>query len=90
MQRVAQLADHFQVPAMICVNKFDLNRKLTREIESYAKEKGLVCLGRIPFDPVFTKAMIRAQSLFEYDGQSEVGDAVRAVWQRLVRKLELE
>jgi MinD superfamily P-loop ATPase len=89
MERVAQLADHFKIPAMICVNKFDLNLELTREIENYAKAKGLSCLGRIPFDPVFTKAMIQAQTVFEYDGQSAVGAAIRGTWQQLSEKLDL-
>jgi len=84
---VAQLADHFKVPSMICVNKFDLNLELTRDIENYAKDKGLSCLGRITFDHVFTKAMIQAQTVFEYDGQSPVASAIRGVWQRLTQKL---
>ncbi len=88
MERVAQLAAHFKVPAMICVNKFDLNLELTREIEIDAEKKGLSCLGRIPFDPVFTKAMIQAQTVFEYDGRSTVGEAIRGTWQRLTEKLE--
>jgi len=87
-ERVAQLAAHFKVPAMICVNKFDLNLELTREIETFAKKKGLSCLGRIPFDPIFTKAMIQAQTIFEYDGRSSVGDAIRSTWQCLTEKLE--
>ena len=88
MERVGQLAAHFKVPAMICVNKFDLNLELTREIEKYAEEKDIVCLGRIPFDPIFTKAMIQAQTVFEYDGRSTVGEAIRGTWQRLTEKLE--
>lgn len=88
MERVAQLAAHFKVPAMICVNKFDLNLELTREIEKYAEQKGIACLGRIPFDPIFTKAMIQAQTVFEYDGRSTVGEAIRGTWQRLSEKLE--
>jgi MinD superfamily P-loop ATPase len=89
MERVAQLASHFKVPAMICVNKFDLNLELTRDIENDAEKKGISCLGRIPFDPVFTKAMIQVQTVFEYDGQSTVGEAIRGTWQRLADKLEL-
>ena len=88
MERVAQLAAHFKIPALVCVNKFDLNLELTREIEKYAEEKKITCLGRIPFDPIFTKAMIQAQTVFEYDGQSNVGDAIRGTWQRLSEKLE--
>jgi MinD superfamily P-loop ATPase len=90
MERVAQLAAHFKVPAMICVNKFDLNLDLTREIERYAAEMDIACLGRIPFDPVFTKAMIQAQTVFEYDGQSAVGETIRDTWHRLAEKLGLE
>jgi MinD superfamily P-loop ATPase len=90
MDRVAQLADHFKIPAIICVNKFDLNLELTRDIENYAKAKGLSCFGRIPFDPVFTKAMIQAQTVFEYDGLSPVGAAIRSTWQQLSEKLGLK
>jgi MinD superfamily P-loop ATPase len=89
MERVIQLAGHFKVPAMICVNKFDLNLELNREIENYAKEKGLSCLGHIPFDPVFTKAMIQGQTVFEYDGQTTVSKAIRGTWQQLSEKLGL-
>jgi MinD superfamily P-loop ATPase len=89
MERVAQLAAHFKVPAMICVNKFDLNLELTRDIEKYAEDKNIACLGRIPFDPIFTQAMIQAQTVFEYDGQSAVGEAIRGTWQRLAQKLGL-
>ena len=89
MERVVRLAAHFKVPAMICVNKFDLNYELTREIENYAQEKGLACLGRIPFDPVFTKAMIQAQTVFEYNTGSKAEPAIKQIWHSLADKLEL-
>jgi MinD superfamily P-loop ATPase len=89
MERVVQLAEHFKVPAMLCVNKFDLNLDVTRNIESFAHKKGLTCLGRIPFDPVFTQAMVQAQTIFEYNNGSKAGDAVRAIWNYLSYKLGL-
>ena len=89
MERVAQLASHFKIPAMVCVNKFDLNSGLTREIEKYAAEKNIACLGRIPFDPIFTKAMIKAQTIFEYKTGSEAEKAVANIWQRLSAEIGL-
>jgi MinD superfamily P-loop ATPase len=89
MERVAQLAAHFKIPAMICVNKFDLNLELTREIENYAVEKGLSCLGRVPFDSIFTKAMIQVQTVIEYNGRSTVGQEIKKIWKRLSDNLEL-
>jgi MinD superfamily P-loop ATPase len=67
MERVAQLADHFRVPGMVCVNKFDLNVDQTQAIEKLAKEKNITVLGRIPFDPVFTKSMVQGKTIFEYN-----------------------
>ena len=59
MERVAQLAAHFRVPAMLCVNKFDLNMDQTQAIEAIANEQGIAVLDRIPFDPSMTHAMVR-------------------------------
>jgi len=84
MERVASLATHFGVPGMLCVNKFDLNPDQTRAIEDEAARKGIDVLGRIPFDPVFTKSMIRGQTIFEYDGESETGSAVRRIWGKIM------
>jgi MinD superfamily P-loop ATPase len=89
MKRVAQLATHFKIPALVCVNKFDLNLELTREIENYAAEKGITCLGRIPFDTIFTKAMIQAQTILEFNTGSKAEQAVQKIWQRLSNELGL-
>ncbi len=89
MERVVQLAEHFKVPAMLCVNKFDLNLDLTRNIESLANDKGLTCLGRIPFDPVFTEAMVQAQTIFEYNNGSKAGHAIKGIWNYLSDELGL-
>jgi MinD superfamily P-loop ATPase len=87
LKRVCQLAAHFKVPAMICINKFDLNMAMTEEIESYARSSGIECLGRIPFDPVFTHAMVQAQTIFEYDAGAASADAVKKVWARVLAGL---
>jgi MinD superfamily P-loop ATPase len=87
MMRVAQLAAHFKVPGMVCVNKFDLNVEETQIIEDVAIEKDLTVLGRIPFDPIFTKAMVQGQTLFEYNTNSEAGNAVRKIWEELMVRM---
>jgi MinD superfamily P-loop ATPase len=61
---------------------------MTRDIEKYAKEKSIASLGRIPFDPMFTKAMIQAQTVFEYRNGSKVNQEIKAIWHRLTKKLE--
>ena len=89
MQRIVRLADHFNIPAMVCVNKFDLNPDLTADIEAFAKEEGLICLGRIPFDPAFTGAMVQGQTIFESNSNSMASRAIRQIWGRLSSRLGL-
>ncbi|HHC25433.1 MAG TPA: (4Fe-4S)-binding protein [Desulfobacterales bacterium] len=87
MERVIQLAAHFKVPAMVCVNKSDLNTDMTQEIEKFAQEKNLTLLGRVPFDPIFTKSMVLGQTVFEYNTDSEAGEAVKEIWRKLSEKI---
>jgi MinD superfamily P-loop ATPase len=89
MQRVAQLAKHFNVPAMVCINKFDLNMDLTRNIENFARDEGLSCLGRIPFDPVFTDSMVNGKTIIEHNSGSKAGHAAKDIWNALANKLKL-
>jgi len=83
MDRVVELANHFQIPAYVCTNKFDLNPKMTETIEAYARDKGLPVMGRIPFDPLFTEAMVQKQNIIEYDGHCIAAQAVKEIWERL-------
>ena len=83
MERVAQLAAHFNVPAMVSVNKFDINTEKSRQIEEFAGRRGLAFLGRVPFDQAFTRAMVQGRTIFEYDGHSDARAAVVGVWNNL-------
>jgi MinD superfamily P-loop ATPase len=87
MERVAELAAFFKVPAMVCVNKFDLNPDQGQGIEEFARQRGIRVMGRIPFDPVFTKAMVQGKTILEYDRHSGGAEAVKKIWQELVQGL---
>jgi len=89
MERVAELAGFFRVPAMVCVNKYDLNPEMGQAIEAYAKEKNIAVMDRIPFDSVFTKAMVQGKTIIEYDPHSDVAVAVKKIWDDLSRHLGL-
>lgn len=84
MKRVAELAHHFKVPCMVCINKSDLNPEKTQEIEKLAKQNNIKVLGRIPFDPAFIKAMINAENIIEYHRDSQTGTAVSTIWNRIM------
>jgi len=84
MERVADLAAHFNIPGMICVNKYDLNIEMTEKIEEIAAARNMTVLGRISFDPVFTKSMVDGVNIFEYGNQSETREAVNDIWNKII------
>ena len=69
MERVAELAAFFKIPAMLYINKFDINVDQTKAIENFAREKHVNVLGRIPFYPIFAKSMVQGQTIFECNGK---------------------
>jgi len=83
LERVAQLAAHFKVQAMVCVNKFDINLDKTRNIKEFAQGKDLKFIGQVPFDPIFTKAVVQGQTIFEYNRHSETGQVVKQIWMEI-------
>jgi len=89
MRRIVELSAFFKIPAMLCVNKFDLNPDKTEEIERFARDNNVEVMGRIPFDPVFTKAMVQGQTIVEFDGSSQAAAAVRTIWADVARRLKL-
>jgi MinD superfamily P-loop ATPase len=89
MERVAQLAAHFKVPGMVCVNKFDLNPDQTDAIEKLAKENNMTVVGRVPFDRVFTESMVNGQTVLEYEGNSKIRSSIREIWLNIRNQLVL-
>ena len=85
MERVVDLAAHFKIPGMICINKYDLNIEMTEKIEEIADKRNITVLGRVLFDPVFTKSMVDGLNIFEYEEQSDTLQAVKDIWTRIIR-----
>ncbi|MCP3940438.1 MAG: (4Fe-4S)-binding protein [Desulfobacteraceae bacterium] len=86
MERVAQLSRHFNIPAMVCINKYDLNVDQTTNIEKFAESANIAVVGKIAFDPIFTQSMIQAKTIFEYDNNSQVSKNVRQVWENILSR----
>lgn len=87
MARVAQLAAHFKVPVMVCINKYDLNDDMTAQIEAHAKENGLPVMGKIPFEPAFVEAMVQGQTILEFSPASPAARVIREIWERIGTQL---
>jgi len=84
LARLAQLAAHFKIPAIVCVNKYDLNLDQTKAIKDLAKEKNITFAGVIPFDKNFTESMIQGKNIIETYENSQASIAVRKIWEKVM------
>jgi MinD superfamily P-loop ATPase len=87
LARVAELARHFRIPTLVCVNKWDLNPEICERIEQWARERGLGVAGRIRYDRAVTRAQIQKSAVVEYQPNGCAQD-VSAVWRRVRAALE--
>ena len=87
LERVIQVCRHFDIPALVCVNKYDLNEDNTHQIEDYCLSQGVEVAARIPFDNVVTKAIVKGLPVVEYS-EGQVSNEIKRLWQLITKALE--
>ncbi|MCW3999205.1 MAG: P-loop NTPase [Candidatus Bathyarchaeota archaeon] len=83
LDRGLQLLAHFKVPAYVCVNMYDINLQNTQKIEQFCRGHAVEAVGRIPFDPQVTEAMVHGETIVEYAPDSGAAKAIRAIWDKM-------
>ena len=81
--RIAELARGFAVPAVLIINRYDLNESMTETIELQAKEAGIVPLGRIPHDEAVVNAMADGKTVME-SGDGKAARAIEQTWEAVL------
>ncbi len=82
LERVLDLAKHFNVEARVCINKYDINYEMTAEILRFCEARGVDLVGKIPFDPVVTESIVEAMAVVEFK-DSEVSDEIKRIWEQI-------
>jgi len=89
MERALALLNHFRVPPLVCINKYDINKDNAEKIERFCRESGVEIAGKIPFNPIVTEAMVNGKTVFEYAPESDVAQRIRKVWEKILSILKL-
>ena len=88
LERILGVCDHFGVPALVCINKYDINEDNTCQIEHYCLNRGVEIAAKIPFDNAVTESIIQGLPVVEYY-QGKVSREIESLWQRIIRTLEI-
>jgi MinD superfamily P-loop ATPase len=87
LDRVVELTKHFDIPTVICVNKYDINPKITEEIKNTARECNLQIAGTIAYDSAVTKAQLAAKSIVEYSNGGLKSQMI-SLWESVLSALQ--
>lgn len=77
--RAHQLTEHFNIPTLACINKYDINEEVTKDIENYCKSKDIPLVGKIPFDEMVVKSINDLKPIIYYK-DSRANLAIRKMW----------
>ena len=88
LERVLEVADHFSVPAVVCINKYDINRENTEKIEVYCRNNNVEVIGRISYDTEVTEAMVVEKTIVEYNSLGRVSKVLMDMWRKIEEKLK--
>jgi MinD superfamily P-loop ATPase len=87
MERALSLLNHFKIPSLICINKYDINEENTANITEYCGSKDVEVIGRIPFDTIVTEAMVAGKTVVEYFSSNKVSQEITMAWERVLSAL---
>jgi MinD superfamily P-loop ATPase len=86
LERILEVCRHFEVPAMVCINKYDINEDNTRKIEDFCRAEKIEVAARIPFDNVVTEAMIKGVPVVEFSN-GQVSREIEKLWDSVRQRL---
>lgn len=86
LERALDICRHFKVPALVSVNKADINPQQADVISRRCAELGVSMLPPIPYDEIVIETMRQGLAVTEA-GTNPVADALELIWQELQQRL---
>jgi MinD superfamily P-loop ATPase len=79
LDRVLDVCRHFSVPAIVCINKYDINKENSLQIERHCEGWGIQVAARLPFDNVVTDAMVHGMPVVAFS-ESFISREISKLW----------
>lgn len=86
LERVLQIAGQFKVPAMVVINKYDINEEMTQQIVDFCTENSVPVIGKILFDPAVVESQIHELPVVEFSDNGVSGE-MKKIWQEIMLRI---
>jgi len=82
LKRILGVAGHFNIPSSVCINKCDINTQQSKSIQKYCQINDIPLVGLVPYDIIFTKAMIKGKTVIEFN-DGLISDVIKRMWEKV-------
>ncbi|MEW6567634.1 MAG: ATP-binding protein [Chloroflexota bacterium] len=87
LERALATTTHFGVPALACINRWDIDPDNATRIEDECRRQGVEVVGRIPFDPAVTVAMVQGEPVTVRFPEAPASLALAEIWRKVATRL---
>ena len=82
MERVIQVARHFGIKVACALNKFDLNVKISAEVERWCQANSVPVVARFPFSEAVVHSVVNGKPITEADNDA-VSIEIKRMWAKI-------
>jgi len=83
LDRVAELAGHFELPVYVAINRSDLSVECAFRVREHCEDRGIPLVGEIPFDESVAQAVCEGVPVVTWAPRSPAALAIAKLWARL-------
>lgn len=87
MERVLQLARHFQLPSVVCINKADIYPAGKNQIKNYCEQNQIDVIGEIPYDEAVTLALVNGKPVTVYLSSAPASLSIQHIWSEVISRM---
>ncbi len=85
LKRILQVTKHFKIPAQVCINKYDLNLAVSKDVEEFCGDWGVQVWGRIPFESKMNQALRERKTPVDFGGMPSVVNEIEKIAAQLIK-----
>ncbi len=84
-QRLVELVNTFNIPLLAVINKFDINKEITRKVEDYLIKNNIPLIGNLPFDTKMVESMVHGKTIVEYVPEENISKEFYSIWDKILQ-----
>ncbi len=86
LKRVVETANHFNIPSLVCINKYDINKEITEKIIEAGSQLGAETVAKIPYSRNVVEAMTIKKTVIEHPIEN-VTSEIEKIWNSILAQV---